>query len=258
MAKLLIANESLQKFDPKTKKDLEENFCQEQHRKRDLKLKKKTNMIRKLLDTGGSREDIEVNLNSIPDAEDTSNMAPHDDEVHSPTKTYPYTIQPDEDDNTLLEDATVKSSTLSTSIVIPLSAEEEHQLHAIGVNQRQRIATICLMQYAQNHLQPLTQKLLLHVDGGTNRSLKNYKNILLHFKNIKAYYMSSASMYGYWLPAMEGTHRWYNSDQVFLQPHGSRHNYITHWYCFEPHYWISLLDTPCWYVNRTGPCSFHK
>ncbi len=48
------------------------------------------------------------------------------------------------------------------------------------------------MQYAQNHLQPLTQKLLLHVDGGTNRSLKNYKNILLHFKNIKAY-MSSAS-----------------------------------------------------------------
>lgn len=83
MAKLIIANESLKKVDPNIKKDLQESFRKEQRRKRDKKLQKKTNMIRKLLDSGGSREDIEAILESIPVHEDHDYNDHDADESHT-------------------------------------------------------------------------------------------------------------------------------------------------------------------------------
>jgi hypothetical protein len=70
MAKLLNANDSLNKVDGKLKKDLQDSFKQEQRKSRERRLKQKTNMIRKLLDTGGSREDIEHILQTIPSYSD--------------------------------------------------------------------------------------------------------------------------------------------------------------------------------------------
>lgn len=70
MAKLLIANESLNKVDNKLKKELQETFRNEQKKRREKRLKKQTNIIRKLLDTGGSRADIEAVLATIPDQEE--------------------------------------------------------------------------------------------------------------------------------------------------------------------------------------------
>jgi hypothetical protein len=66
MAKLIIANESLQKVDHKMKKELNDMFHHEQRRQQERKLKQKTHMIQQLLDTGGSRDDIEAILNTIP------------------------------------------------------------------------------------------------------------------------------------------------------------------------------------------------
>jgi hypothetical protein len=71
MAKLLIAQESLMKADSKAKKEVQESFREDQRKKRDKKLKKKTSMIRKLLDTGGSREEIDAILATIPDQDDS-------------------------------------------------------------------------------------------------------------------------------------------------------------------------------------------
>jgi len=65
MAKLLIAQESLTKVDQKTRKDIQDSFRQEQRHRREQKLKKKTHMIRQLLDNGGSREEIDALLTSI-------------------------------------------------------------------------------------------------------------------------------------------------------------------------------------------------
>ncbi len=83
MAKLLIANDSLSKVDHKIKKDLQEAFCEEQRKKRDKKLKKKTGMIRKLLDSDGSRAEIDTILASIPAQDDTQLSS--DDESSTPT-----------------------------------------------------------------------------------------------------------------------------------------------------------------------------
>jgi hypothetical protein len=75
MAKLLIAQESLMKADSKAKKEVQESFREDQRKKRDKKLKKKTSMIRKLLDTGGSREEIDAILATIPDQDDTQSSS---------------------------------------------------------------------------------------------------------------------------------------------------------------------------------------
>lgn len=72
MAKLINATEHLNKVDTKVKKELQEQFRQKQWRRRAKQLAKQTNIIRKLLDTGGSREDIETalaQLNQYEDAE---------------------------------------------------------------------------------------------------------------------------------------------------------------------------------------------
>lgn len=61
MAKFIIATVSLNKVDVKVKKELQENYRQEQC-KHEKCLKKKTSMIRKLLDNRGSKEDIEAIL----------------------------------------------------------------------------------------------------------------------------------------------------------------------------------------------------
>jgi hypothetical protein len=85
MAKLLIAQDSLTKVDTKVRKDLQDNFREEQRKKRDKKLKKKTGMIRQLLDTGGSREEIDAILASIPDQEDTQ-LSPDDESTASTSR----------------------------------------------------------------------------------------------------------------------------------------------------------------------------
>jgi hypothetical protein len=74
MAKLLIANESLAKVDTKSKKELQDNYKNEQRKRREKRLKKQTNIIRKLLDTGGSREDIEAVLANINGDEDMESV----------------------------------------------------------------------------------------------------------------------------------------------------------------------------------------
>jgi hypothetical protein len=74
MAKLLIANESLAKVDTKSKKELQDNYKNEQRKCREKRLKKQTNIIRKLLDTGGSREDIEAVLANINGDEDMESV----------------------------------------------------------------------------------------------------------------------------------------------------------------------------------------
>jgi hypothetical protein len=58
-------------------------FREEQRKKRDKKLKKKTGMIRKLLDNGGSHEEIDAILASIPNHED--NQPSSDDESETQT-----------------------------------------------------------------------------------------------------------------------------------------------------------------------------
>ena len=65
MAKLLIASESLNKVDQKTKKELQEVFKQAQQKQREKRLKQHTNTIQQLLDHGGSREDIDKLLTRI-------------------------------------------------------------------------------------------------------------------------------------------------------------------------------------------------
>lgn len=75
MAKLLIANESLSKVDSKVKKELQEMFHGKQQKQQEKCLKTKANVIRKLLDSGASREDIKVVLDTLPDSIDDD----HDD-----------------------------------------------------------------------------------------------------------------------------------------------------------------------------------
>jgi hypothetical protein len=83
MAKLLIAHESLMKVDSKTKKEVQESFREDQRKKRDKKLKRKTGMIRKLLDNGGSREEIDAILASIPNHEDDTPSSNDESDTHT-------------------------------------------------------------------------------------------------------------------------------------------------------------------------------
>jgi uncharacterized protein YjiS (DUF1127 family) len=62
MAQLINATEKLNKVDIKVKKEIQEYFRQKQKQHRAKRLSKQTNVIRKLLDTGVSREDIEAAL----------------------------------------------------------------------------------------------------------------------------------------------------------------------------------------------------
>jgi len=65
MAKLAKASESLNKIDSKTKKEVIEAFRQKQRLKREKRMKQKTATIRKLLDSGGSKEDIVAVLDTL-------------------------------------------------------------------------------------------------------------------------------------------------------------------------------------------------
>jgi hypothetical protein len=62
MAQLINATEKLNKVDIKVKKEIQEHFRQKQKQHRAKRLSKQTNVIRKLLDTGVSREDIKAAL----------------------------------------------------------------------------------------------------------------------------------------------------------------------------------------------------
>jgi len=68
MAKLILATESLSKVDGKTKKKLQEAFRAEQKKRRDKRMQRKANVIRKLLDTGGTRADIEAALSTMTES----------------------------------------------------------------------------------------------------------------------------------------------------------------------------------------------
>ncbi len=65
--------------------------------------------------------------------------------------------------------------------------------HPIPVQQEQRnrITTIRLLNSAKHCTIP--QRFQLHIDGGANRSIKKDYHALLHFKNIRPLFMSSAS-----------------------------------------------------------------
>jgi hypothetical protein len=65
MAKLLQASEMLCKIDAKAKKELKETYRNEQQKRREKRLQKHTKIIRQLIDTGASKEDIETALNDL-------------------------------------------------------------------------------------------------------------------------------------------------------------------------------------------------
>jgi uncharacterized protein YjiS (DUF1127 family) len=87
MAKLITAMEQIKKVDVKSKKELQENFKQEQKQRRERKLARHTNAIRKLLDMGASREEIEQVL---------TNMQHHDDD-DADNASKPLDSEPDTD-----------------------------------------------------------------------------------------------------------------------------------------------------------------
>jgi hypothetical protein len=59
MAKLVRAQESLNRVDQKTKKALKERFKQEQQKQREKRLTRRTKTIRQLIDSGATNEEVE-------------------------------------------------------------------------------------------------------------------------------------------------------------------------------------------------------
>ena len=59
MAKLVRAQESLNRVDQKTKKALKERFKQEQQKQREKRLRRRTKTIRQLIDSGATNEEVE-------------------------------------------------------------------------------------------------------------------------------------------------------------------------------------------------------
>ena len=81
MAKLMKASASSDKVDSKTKKEAQESFKQKQRQKRERRLKRKTALVHKLLDSGGSRDDIAAVLDSMQDdSEDEARLQDHADD----------------------------------------------------------------------------------------------------------------------------------------------------------------------------------
>lgn len=74
-----------------------------------------------------------------------------------------------------MDSAPIKSNTLPT------------------IPQHNRLTTIRLIQAAETYPISPSDKFQLHIDGGANRSITNNPNQLIHLRNIKPYYMSSAS-----------------------------------------------------------------
>jgi hypothetical protein len=66
-----------------------------------------------------------------------------------------------------------------------------HQFHP--PQPHNRLTTIHLMHSASTCPQRISCHYQLHIDGGANRSITNDNTQLLHFKNIKPYYMPSTS-----------------------------------------------------------------
>ncbi len=57
--------------------------------------------------------------------------------------------------------------------------------------QHNRITTIRLMRSAATHAYPMQNLIKLHIDGGANHSITNDPDLLINYKNIKTYHMSS-------------------------------------------------------------------
>jgi len=75
------ASASSDKVDSKTKKEAQESFKQKQRQKRERRLKRKTALVHKLLDSGGSRDDIAAVLDSMQDdSEDEARLQDHADD----------------------------------------------------------------------------------------------------------------------------------------------------------------------------------
>jgi len=78
----------------------------------------------------------------------------------------------------------------STTLTKPNNKTSIHSIY--GAHPHNRLSTIRLMQQAMNRAMPLNKKIRLHIDGGTNRSITNDHSLLLQFRNIKPYHMSTA------------------------------------------------------------------
>jgi hypothetical protein len=76
------------------------------------------------------------------------------------------------------------------SLINTCAIQSKHTLQAPKMHNR--ITSIRLMQSAATHAFPIQNTIKLHIDGGANRSITNDINLLINYKNIKTYRMSSA------------------------------------------------------------------
>jgi hypothetical protein len=83
MVKLINATEHLNKVDSKLKKELQEHFCQKQKKRRAKRIAKQASTIQKLIDTGGSREEIEHALAELTQYNESEYLDNHDGDTHS-------------------------------------------------------------------------------------------------------------------------------------------------------------------------------
>ncbi len=67
MAKFLKAHDSLKLVDTKKKEKLQETYRNEQQKRRSRHIKKKMGTIRQILTDGGTYQDVESLLDSIPE-----------------------------------------------------------------------------------------------------------------------------------------------------------------------------------------------
>ncbi len=85
MAKLVKAQESLNKVDSKTKKALKERFKQDQQKQREKRIKRQNKVIRHLVDNGGSTEEVAAMIRKLQDA--TANNADDAEDETSSSET---------------------------------------------------------------------------------------------------------------------------------------------------------------------------
>jgi len=77
---------------------------------------------------------------------------------------------------------------------LPIPNEFISTIHQLTSNHLlKHISTAQLIRIAMMMVIPLQQTIWLHIDGEANRSITNGHKQLLQYKNIKTYYMSSAS-----------------------------------------------------------------
>jgi hypothetical protein len=71
MAKFITATDNINKLDSKSRKELQDHYKATQKKKRECMLARKTKVIRKIMDTGGSTDDIEQALAALSYAEES-------------------------------------------------------------------------------------------------------------------------------------------------------------------------------------------